>query len=116
MIYLLNSQISNHKSILFALRNIFGLGKSISLFICKKAGFSKNLKVKDLSKLQLIKLINITQSLNLVLGLELSRTEELNFKKLLLIKSYRGLRRSQGLPVRGQRTHSNAKTARRKRY
>jgi small subunit ribosomal protein S13 len=115
MVYLLESELSKKKSIFFAIQNVYGIGKNNAIFLCKKLGFSMNLKVEELSKEQVIRLITIVESSNLRLANNLKRLNTLIFQKLILIKSYRGIRRSQGLPVRGQRTHTNAKTAR-KRY
>jgi small subunit ribosomal protein S13 len=111
MIYLFESKIPDNKSVFFALTHVYGINKSISLLICKKSGFSKNFKIKNLSKEQINKLIKIIESLNINLVSDLKKTKLLSFKKLVSIKSYRGLRRNQGLPVRGQRTHTNAKTS-----
>ena len=114
MIYLFESELSETKPIVYALSYIFGIGQKHSSFICKKLGFSKNLTIKNLSKEQLNKLILTVEALDLKLGSDLKKLKLLTFKKLTTIKSYRGLRKVQGLPVRGQRTHTNAQTARRK--
>jgi small subunit ribosomal protein S13 len=111
MIYLFESKIPETKSVFFALTYVYGINRTNSLLICKKLGFSKNFKIKNLSKEQTNKLIKIVESLNINLVSDLKKTKLLSFKKLVSIKSYRGLRRNQGLPVRGQRTHTNAKTS-----
>ena len=111
MVYLFESKLSENKSIYIALKNIFGIGKARALIICKKSGFSNNFKVNQLSNKQISNLINCIESLNLELASDLRKFLILNKKKLILIKSYRGLRRLRGLPIRGQRTHTNAKTA-----
>lgn len=115
MIYLFESELVEDKSLFFALTQIYGIGKANSLLICKKLGFSKNLKTKNLSKEQINRLINLIDSLNLELASELKKFKVLSAKKLLFIKSYKGLRKNQGLPIRGQRTHTNARTARKRR-
>lgn len=115
MIYLAESNLPEKKSVEFALKYVYGINKFNSSLICKKLGFSKNLKVKDLSKDQINKLLKLIELLNINVGSELRKLKQLNLKKLINIKSYRGLRRSQGLPVRGQRTHTNAKTSRKNR-
>jgi len=97
-----------------ALVDIYGIGKVNAVFVSKKLGFSKNLKVKDLSKEQLNKLIKTIESLNILVAEDLLKSRLLTAKKLVSIKSYRGLRRYQGLPIRGQRTHTNAKTSRKR--
>lgn len=112
MIYLFESELPENKSIQFALRHIYGVGKFNSVLICKKLGFFTNLKMKNLSKEQIFKLIQIIESLNIKLSSDLKKFNLFAAKKLLSIKSYRGLRKNRGLPVRVQRTHTNAKTSR----
>ena len=115
MVYLFESELLETKSIFFVLSSIYGLGKKTSIFICKKLGFSVNLKIKDLSREQLNKLTLVIESLELKLGSELKKFKSITLKRLISVKSYKGFRRNQGFPARGQRTHTNAKTAR-KRY
>jgi small subunit ribosomal protein S13 len=115
MVYLFESELSENKPIFFALTNIYGIGSEKSSVICKKLGFSKNLKIKSLSEEQVSKLVKTTELLGIPLASELKKLKSLNTKKLLSIKSYKGLRKNQGLPVRGQRTRTNAKTAKKRR-
>lgn len=115
MIYIFESELSENKSISISLTQIFGIGAYNSFLLCKKLGFSKNFKVKNLSKEQVSKLIKAIESSNLILASDLRKTKLLINKNLISIKSYRGLRKYQGLPVRGQRTHTNAKTAKRRK-
>jgi small subunit ribosomal protein S13 len=112
--YLFESELPDNMSVVFALQRIYGIGKKNSFLICKKLGFSINFKIINLSKEQVTDIINLIESLNLVLSSDLKKIKSLRIKNLIFIKSYRGLRRIQGLPVRGQRTHTNAKTARKK--
>ena len=115
MVYLFDSELPENKSIVFAITKIVGIGKLNSIMLCKHLGFSPNLKFKDMSKEQIAKLITLIESSNnLVLTEELKKLKSQNIKNLFSIKSYRGLRLRQGLPVRGQRTHTNARTARKK--
>jgi small subunit ribosomal protein S13 len=111
MIYLLETKLPENKSVFFALNSVFGIGKKTSFLICKKLGFSLNLKVKNLSAKQASELLKIIDSSKLIAGTELKKIKLLNFKKLISIKSYKGLRKLKGYPVRGQRTHTNASTA-----
>lgn len=111
MIYILETKLVESKSIFFALKNIYGIGKSQSFLICKQLGFSPNLKVKNLSDDQITKLLKLIETSNLVLTSDLKKFRLLIIKNLASIKSYRGLRRINGLPVRGQRTHTNAKNS-----
>jgi small subunit ribosomal protein S13 len=112
MLYLLETKLPENKSIIYALTYITGIGKNTAFLICKKLGFSLNFKIKDLSQDQVISLLKLTDSLHLVLNNELKKLKSLTIKNLVSMKSYRGIRRSQGLPVRGQRTHTNAKSSR----
>lgn len=114
MVYIFESKIPDEKSVLFALTYIYGINNSTAIKICKNLGFSKNFKVKNLSSEQINKIIKILESLNLSLGSNLKKLKQVNLKKLISIKSYRGLRKTYGLPVRGQRTHTNARTARKR--
>ena len=114
MVYIFESELPKNKLLSFALCSVYGLGISHAFLICKKLGFSKNLTVQELSKEQITKLIKHIESLNLLIAGDLLKVRLLVVKKLVSIKSYRGLRRYQGLPIRGQRTHTNAKTARKR--
>ena len=110
----MESNIPDNKSVFFALKYIYGIGTSSALLICKKLGFSKNFKVKNLTKDQISQLLSIIESLDVELAGDLKKSKILNQKKLISMKSYRGLRRNRGLPVRGQRTHTNSQTAKKK--
>ena len=116
MVYLFESELPENKSIFFAMTHVFGIGRSQASFICKNLGFSENLKVKDLSKEQIQKLVSMIDMSSLILMGDLKKFKSLKFKKLLSIRSYKGLRLRQGLPVRGQRTHTNARTSRKRRH
>ena len=111
MLYLLETNLPDHKPIFFALTRVHGIGKDTAFFICKKLGFSMNLKVKNLTQEQIVEILQLIDALNLSLNNELKKLKSMSLKKLINIKSYRGLRRVRGLPVRGQRTHTNAKSA-----
>lgn len=115
MVYLLESKLPEHSSIHFALTKIYGLNKSTSVLICKKLGFSTNFKVETLSKDQINDIIKILDSSELFLTQDLKKLRLSAFKVGVFIQSYKGKRKMKGLPVRGQRTHTNAKTAKKKR-
>jgi small subunit ribosomal protein S13 len=115
MLYFLETKLPEHKSVYFALTNIYGIGKTTAFIVCKKLGFSINLKIKDLTQEQTVEMLQVIESLNLNLNNELKKLKSLTLKNLVSIKSYKGLRRVRGLPVRGQRTHTNAKSARKYR-
>jgi small subunit ribosomal protein S13 len=111
MVYVLNTNINNKKKIDTALTAIYGLGKHTSLQICERLGLSTELRLKQLSSLQLEQ---VTQSIskNYNIGLEIKRSTRTAIQRLIKINSYRGFRHSEGLPVRGQRTHGNSRTSR----
>jgi len=111
MLYLLETKLPENKSVFFALTNVYGIGKNTAFSICKKLGFSVNLKTKDLTQEQIEELLQLVDTSNLTLNNELKKLRSLTLKTLISIKSYRGLRRVRGLPVRGQRTHTNAKSS-----
>jgi small subunit ribosomal protein S13 len=111
-IYISETEFSKDKPIYLAIADIYGLGFSTSKLISKKLGFLPNLKTKYLTQDQVIILKKTITNLNITLAGDLKKIRSLNTKRLILIKSYKGLRIIQGLPIRGQRTHSNAKTAR----
>jgi len=113
MIYLLETELPKNKSIFFGLTNIYGIGKFQAFVICKKLGFSVNLKISELSNDQVTDLLKLVEKSNLILGNDLKKLQILFLKKLINIKAYKGLRKISGLPIRGQRTHTNAKTVRR---
>lgn len=115
MLYLLETNLPEDKSVFFALTHVYGIGKKNSSYICKKLGFSINLKIKDLTQEQYFEIIRIIESSDLILNNELKKLKSLTLKNLVQIKSYKGLRRVRGLPVRGQRTHTNAKSSKKGR-
>jgi small subunit ribosomal protein S13 len=112
MVYLLDTELLKEKSIFFALKKIIGIGKKHSIFFSKQLGCSINFKVKDLTADQILHLLIIIEKSKILINDNLKKSKIFILKKLILIKSYRGLRRFKGLPVRGQRTHTNAKTSR----
>jgi small subunit ribosomal protein S13 len=115
MLYLFETELLKNKTVTLALRSIFGSGNFNATSAIKKLGFSRNLKIKNLSKKQIHKLIRVVNSLNILLANDLKKFRLSIFQNLLTIKSTKGFRKSCGLPVRGQRTHTNAKTARKVR-
>jgi small subunit ribosomal protein S13 len=101
-----NVPVTKHLSI--ALTYIFGIGRPTSLLICKKIGIDPTVKVKDLSDSDIDK-IRIEVG-NFKTEGDLRREVSMNIKRLMDIGSYRGIRHRRGLPVRGQRTKTNART------
>lgn len=101
--------IPNNKRCEVALTYIFGIGRSASRTILEKAGIDPNTKVKDIPEDQLDKIRKIIDSEYTIEG-NLRATVRMNIKRLMDIGCYRGLRHRRGLPVRGQRTKTNART------
>ncbi len=115
MIYIFETEILNNKPLIFSLQKIYGLGKKNSSLICKQLGFSNNLQTSKLSNDQISKLIKAIEKSNLIITNELRKLQAFSLRNLIDIKSYKGLRRLNGLPVRGQRTHTNSRTSRRQK-
>lgn len=111
MIYILETNLLESKSVYFSLTEIFGIGQFQSFLICKKVGLSYNCKLSQLTPDQIVNLIKFIENLNLLINSNLKKEKIILAKKLVQIKAYRGIRRLRGLPIRGQRTHTNAKTA-----
>ncbi|AEK74985.1 MULTISPECIES: 30S ribosomal protein S13 [spotted fever group] len=101
--------IPDNKRLVVSLTYIYGLGPTMAAEICNKAKISKDKKVKELTDQELISLRNIIESEYKVEG-DLRREVTLNIKKKKDIRCYQGLRHIRKLPVRGQNTHSNART------
>lgn len=100
--------IPNEKRVVISLQYIYGIGEPTAKEILKNAGVSEDTRVKDLTEDELSK-IRSQVSKYKIEG-DLRRETALNIKRLMEIGSYRGIRHRKGLPVRGQRTHSNART------
>jgi small subunit ribosomal protein S13 len=103
--------IPEEKRAEIALTYIYGIGKSKAGKILEKVGVDKNLKISKVAAEDIIKLRNEIEDNNILEG-ELKRQVMMNIKRLKEIGSYRGLRHSRGLPVRGQRTKTNTRTVR----
>jgi small subunit ribosomal protein S13 len=103
--------IPEEKRAEIALTYIYGIGKSKAGKILEKIGVDKNLKISKISAEDIVKLRNEIEDNNILEG-ELKRQVMMNIKRLKEIGSYRGLRHSRGLPVRGQRTKTNTRTVR----
>lgn len=114
MVYLFDSELPENKPILFSLQHVYGLGFFYSVLICRQLGFSKNIKTQHLSKTQINELVKCINFLEIKLTGDLKKLKILSFEKLIAIKSYKGLRKIKGFPIRGQRTHTNAKTSRKR--
>jgi small subunit ribosomal protein S13 len=100
--------IANHQHAEIALTAIFGIGRARAQAICAAAGVQGSRKIKDLSDAELDRLRENVQRLT-VEG-DLRREVSMSIKRLMDLSCYRGHRHRKGLPVRGQRTRTNART------
>ncbi len=101
--------LPNDKRMEVALTYIFGIGPTTSMRILDKAGIDPNVRARNLSEEQTAKLRQIIESEYRVEG-SLRSEISMNIKRIMDIGTYRGLRHRRGLPVRGQRTSTNART------
>ena len=98
-----------NKRVEIGLTYIFGIGRTRSNDILSRSGVDKNVRVKDLSEDDVRKIRQIITDEGKVEG-DLRKDVGLDIKRLMGINCYRGMRHRRGLPVRGQRTHTNART------
>ena len=101
--------IPTNKKISVGLTYIHGIGIKSALEICEKAGIDQNKRVNELLETEVIQIREIIDGSFRVEG-ELRRDISTNIKRLMDLGNYRGLRHRRSLPVRGQRTHTNART------
>ena len=109
MARLVGDDLPRNKRIEIALTYIYGIGLTTAKEIIAATGVDPDIRVKDLSEEDLAKLRDYIQQ-NLKVEGDLHREVSQNVKRLMEIGCYRGLRHRRGLPVRGQRTHTNART------
>lgn len=108
MARVLNIEIPNNKKVRISLTYIFGIGVSLAKEILKDANVDGEKRVKDLSEEELTGIRD--EAKKYTTEGDLRREINLNIKRLMEIKSYRGIRHRKGLPVRGQSTKKNART------
>ena len=106
--------IPEKKRLEVSLTYIYGIGKKLSLEVISKLGLDPNMKASGLTEDDIAKINAVLQSEYVVEG-DLRRQVQNNIKRLISIHSYRGTRHRLGLPVRGQRTRTNARTRKGKR-
>jgi small subunit ribosomal protein S13 len=107
---ILGIDIPGHKRIEIALQYVYGLGPLSASEVLQKAEIEPSIRAKDLSEAQMSQIVNAIQDGKYVIEGDLRREIGMNLKRLQAIKSYRGLRHTRGLPVRGQRTSTNGRT------
>jgi small subunit ribosomal protein S13 len=101
--------LPRRKHLAFALPYLYGIGRASARAICAKAKIPENKRVEELSDAD-IKLIRDILDADYKVEGDLRREVQLNIKRLMDLGCYRGLRHRRGLPVNGQRTHTNART------
>ena len=111
MVRIAGIDLPSNKKINVALTYIYGIGLARSTIILKNAAININKKCKDLNDQEIGQIREIVTSKYKTEG-DLRRSESINIKRLMEINSYRGKRHRLGLPLRGQRTRTNARTRR----
>ncbi len=101
--------LPREKRVEIGLTYIYGIGRTTATKICAETGINPDTRVKDLTEDEVTKIRDFIDGRYMVEG-DLRREQSQNIKRLMEIGCYRGLRHRKGLPVRGQRTHTNART------
>jgi small subunit ribosomal protein S13 len=105
----LGIDIPGRKQLEYSLRYIYGIGPSLAKEVCKKANLDPSMKADDLKDEDIQSLVHVLQNEYRIEG-DLRREVSANIRRLVSIGCYRGRRHRSGLPVRGQRTKTNART------
>ena len=111
MLHLFGAKIVPKKQVSIALTKIGGIGHKEATQVRYRLGISENIKVNESTKYQIDQIEQIIGQDHVVHG-ELKRGKRADIKRLISISCYRGIRHQDGLPLRGQRTHTNARTCR----
>lgn len=106
--------IPSKKRLEVSLTYIYGVGRALSNEVIERLNLDKNMRAEKLTEEDIAKINSLLQSEYIVEG-DLRRQIQNNIKRLISIHSYRGMRHRSGLPVRGQRTRTNARTRKGKR-
>lgn len=101
--------LPNKKRVEIGLTYIYGIGRTRAQSLCHRAGIDPNKKVAEMTEEETNRIRTILEEEGAVEG-DLRKELSMNIKRLIEMGSYRGLRHRRGLPVRGQRTHTNART------
>lgn len=112
MVYVFNKYISPKKTIKMALRAIYGIGKARSINVANSLCINENLRFNALKSVEISKICKYIAEKYKV-GTILQKIVSDDIKKHVKIRNYKGIRHTLKLPVRGQRTHTNAKTRKR---
>jgi small subunit ribosomal protein S13 len=115
MARLFGIEIPNEKRVEASLPYIYGIGRNTASRILDQAGIDPNIRTGQLNEDQLVRIAQVIQSEGIIIEGDLRREKQAIMKRLTSINSYRGIRHKRGLPVRGQRTRTNARTRKGKR-
>jgi small subunit ribosomal protein S13 len=110
MARLLGVEIPNEKKIEYSLPYIYGIGLSLSRKVLAATNIDPNIRAGELSDEQISAITQTIQALKIPIEGDLRREIQIHMKRILGINCYRAHRHRRGLPVRGQRTHTNART------
>jgi small subunit ribosomal protein S13 len=103
------TNLPTNKRVVIALRYIFGIGPTNAVEICERVGIDAKRRVNQLTEDEIIRIRDTIDRDYTVEG-DLRREQAMNIKRLMDLGCYKGLRHRKGLPVHGQRTHTNART------
>ncbi len=115
MARLLGVEIPNEKRIDASLPYIYGIGRSLALKVLAETGIDPGIRTGELTDDQLAEISHVVTGKKIVVEGDLRREISIHLKRLSSINCYRGVRHRRGMPVRGQRTHTNARTRKGKR-
>jgi small subunit ribosomal protein S13 len=111
MVYIFGVTLPNHKKVKYALPMLYGINQATAEVICDQVGISEHCKMGQLNDFQISRICKIIEQTHTFEN-DLRKEVAFNIKRLSDIGCYRGYRHSYGLPVHGQRTHTNARTQR----
>jgi small subunit ribosomal protein S13 len=114
MVYILNVNLKNSSRVSHALAKLYGFGFYLTCLMLNDLNIGHNCRIKDLNQSNIIKIIKWVEKNKIVIESALSQKVTFDINKLKSNKTYRGLRHIYGLPVRGQRTKTNASSIKRK--
>jgi small subunit ribosomal protein S13 len=101
--------LPKHKQVAYSLPYLYGVGRKLAMVICTKANIDPRKKTEELTENEIKRIRDLLETEIRVEG-DLRREVQMNIKRLMDLGCYRGLRHRRGLPVNGQRTHTNART------
>lgn len=110
MVYILSTTLTDHKKIVFELGCLYGIGKFQSVLLCNFLNFGSDRCIFELRQSQIYRLLKYIEVRGLLVENRLQTKERAIVSDLIDLKSYRGIRHIFNLPVRGQRTRTNAKS------